>query len=172
MSKFLFKKGHKVSQIIRNKISRAKKRKSTWNKGGKLTTKWKNKIRRSLIGHKVSDETRKKLRKSHRGMKKPWVRDRLIKLTKEEHPNWQGGKSFEPYGLEFNENLKEVIRNRDRRKCKICEKTELKEGKKLSVHHIDYDKKNNNPNNLITLCVCCHIKTNYNKKYWIKYFLK
>lgn len=40
----------------------------------------------------------------------------------------------------------------------------------LVVHHIDYDKKNNNHNNLITLCSICHGKTNGNRKYWIKYF--
>ncbi len=85
-------------------------------------------------------------------------------------PNWLNGKSFEPYGLEFNEDLKEVIRNRDRRKCQICEKIELEEGRKLSIHHIDYDKKNNNPNNLISLCYKCHTKTNHNRDNWINYF--
>jgi 5-methylcytosine-specific restriction endonuclease McrA len=88
----------------------------------------------------------------------------------ENHPNWQGGKSFEPYGIEFNEDLKEVIRNRDRRKCFICEKTELEIGEKLSIHHIDYEKQNNNPNNLITLCRGCHAKTNFSRNKWTSYF--
>ena len=87
-----------------------------------------------------------------------------------DHYNWQGGKSFEPYGLEFNDDLKEVIRNRDRRKCQICKIIELENGQKLIVHHIDYNKKNNNPNNLISLCRICHGKTNHNRNYWIKYF--
>lgn len=42
--------------------------------------------------------------------------------------------------------------------------------KKLSIHHIDYNKNNTNSNNLISLCNSCHSKTNYNKKYWINYF--
>lgn len=88
----------------------------------------------------------------------------------EKHPRWLNGKSFEPYGLEFNEDLKEVIRNRDRRKCFICEKTELENKEKLTVHHKDYDKQNNNPNNLISLCRKCHIKTNRNRNYWPNYF--
>lgn len=88
------------------------------------------------------------------------------------NPAWRGGTSFEPYGLEFNEDLKEVIRNRDRRKCQLCEKTELENKKKLTVHHIDYDKKNNNPNNLIALCGSCHQKTNFNRNYWTNYFSK
>ena len=37
-------------------------------------------------------------------------------------------------------------------------------------NHIDYNKKNSNPNNLITLCSRCHSKTNFFNKKWIKYF--
>ena len=88
-----------------------------------------------------------------------------------ENPNWNNGSSFEPYGLEFNNDLREGIRNRDRRKCQLCEKTDLEEGKKLSIHHINYNKQNNNPDNLISLCWKCHLKTNKNRDYWIK-FLK
>ena len=87
-------------------------------------------------------------------------------------PTWEGGISFEPYGVEFNEDLKEVIRNRDRRKCQICDKTELEKGEKLSVHHIDYDKKNNELGNLISLCRECHGKTSFNREYWKQYFYK
>ena len=109
----------------------------------------------------MSDKHRKKLSKAHIGIQ-----------AKEKHPLWQGGISFEPYSLEFNEDLKEVIRNRDRRKCQICGKTELENNKKLSVHHIDYNKKNSDPKNLISLCKNCHAKTNIKRKYWIKYFKK
>lgn len=38
------------------------------------------------------------------------------------------------------------------------------------VHHIDYNKLNCNPNNLITLCKSCHMKTNFNREYWLDYF--
>ena len=101
----------------------------------------------------------------------PWNKNKLhLAIQRERHWNWQDGKSFEPYGLEFNEDLKEVIRNRDRRKCQISGKTELELGYKLSVHHIDYDKKNNDPKNLISLSKKWHTKTNYNRKYWIRFF--
>jgi len=85
----------------------------------------------------------------------------------EKHPRWLGGKSFEPYGIEFNEKLRELIRERDNHKCFICGK---KDYRKLSVHHIDYNKKNNNPNNLISLCNKCHIQTNSNRIKWKKFF--
>jgi 5-methylcytosine-specific restriction endonuclease McrA len=39
-----------------------------------------------------------------------------------------------------------------------------------TVHHIDYDKKNSNPKNLITLCVSCNFKVNFERSYWENYF--
>ena len=83
---------------------------------------------------------------------------------------WRGGISFKPYGLAFNRNLREIIRDRDKRKCQICGKTEFKNGKKLAVHHINYNKKDNDPKNLISLCKSCHSETNHNRDYWIKWF--
>lgn len=84
--------------------------------------------------------------------------------------NWQGGKSFEPYGIKFNNELKEQVRQRDSYTCQECNKTQEKLGRKLDVHHIDYNKKNNNLNNLICLCHSCHMKTNYNREDWTIYF--
>ena len=89
---------------------------------------------------------------------------------------WQDGISFEPYGLEFNNELKEQIRKRDNyicQKCKMLEIESLKKwNKKLSIHHIDYDKKNNDKGNLITLCQKCNTGVNGNREYWTQYFQK
>ncbi len=81
---------------------------------------------------------------------------------------WQGGISFEPYGIEFNDKLREQVRKIDNHTCQLCEV--LQSGKKLAVHHKDYDKQNNNSSNLIALCSICHSKTNTNREYWEKYF--
>lgn len=86
------------------------------------------------------------------------------------HPRWQGGKSFEPYPITFNSQLKEKIRCRDNYKCQLCGVPELETNRKSSVHHIDYVKQNVNELNLICLCLICHQKTNTNRNYWIKYF--
>ena len=43
-------------------------------------------------------------------------------------------------------------------------------GKHHAVHHIDYDKENNEDWNLMTLCNCCHMKTNFNREYWKNLF--
>lgn len=42
----------------------------------------------------------------------------------------------------------------------------------LDVHHIDFDKNNNEEYNLITLCKQCHNKTilKYYILYWIRYY--
>ena len=84
--------------------------------------------------------------------------------------NWQGGKSFEPYGIEFNRELKAVIRKRDNNCCRLCGKRKYK--RERDVHHIDYNKQNNDINNLITLCVLCHTKTNYDRKRYRLLFQK
>ena len=88
----------------------------------------------------------------------------------ENHYNWQGGKSFEPYPLGWTRTYKEQIRYRDGYKCQICGCHEVECNRKLHVHHIDYNKKNCNINNLISLCINCHTKTNANRDYWYAYF--
>ena len=81
------------------------------------------------------------------------------------NPNYNGGKSFEPYCEKFNERKKEEVREQYNRKCYICGKDEkeniTKTGKqyKLSVHHIDNDKEqgcNGKKWKLAPLCLHCH----------------
>jgi len=90
------------------------------------------------------------------------------------HPQWDGGLSFEPYPIEFNRSLKEKIRNRDNHKCQLCSMTEIinikKYNRNLNIHHIDYIKENCNEENLISLCSECNPKVNKNRNYWTKYF--
>lgn len=86
------------------------------------------------------------------------------------HYNWQGGISFEPYSIGWNKTFKEQIRYRDGYKCQICGCPEIENRKNLSIHHRDYDKKNLQMNNLISLCKSCHMKTNFNREYWLGYF--
>ena len=92
------------------------------------------------------------------------------KNSGEKHFNWQGGISKEPYSFEFNKKLKKQIRQRDNFTCQECGYTEKQLGYHLSVHHIDYNKKNNNPENLICLCKSCHAQTNFKRNDWINYF--
>ena len=144
----LFQKGNKIN-VGKKRSEETKKKISEANKGKKFS---------SRLGIKHSKETRKKMSKARKG---------------EKHWNWQGGISFEEYGIDWTDDLKESIRKRDNYICNLCgiHQDELDgRHKKLDIHHIDYDKYNLNPNNLITLCRNCHMKTNYNRKYWIEKF--
>ena len=78
------------------------------------------------------------------------------------------------YPLEWTETLKEKIRQRDNYTCQKCGMTEEEHltiyKKILEIHHIDYDKENCNEENLITLCLACNTRANYNRNYWNKYY--
>lgn len=159
-----------------------------WNKGTKGTGVCKpnsgsfKKGEKNRLGKTNSTETRIKIGNGNRGKKqteeaKQKIREYNLRTGKKppimlgaDNYNWKGGKSFEIYPRDWNEILKISIRERDNYICQLCG---LKQGDKTHhVHHIDYDKKNCNPNNLITLCVSCHVKTNANRKSWEEYFNK
>jgi len=74
------------------------------------------------------------------------------------------------YPLGWTKTFKEQIRYRDGYKCQLCGCSEVENSRKLSVHHIDYNKNNILPDNLISLCIHCHGKTNTHRTYWKKYF--
>lgn len=140
-------------------------------KGIKLTEETKEKLRKVNLGKRYSDEVNKKkslpgIRNGMYGKKRPDLaeRNRNKDMSGSNNPQWLGGKSFEPYGFEFNRRLKKLIRDRDNSKCMICNQ------KGNNIHHVDYNKRNNNPNNLITLCAHCHGQTHHNRDYWIAYF--
>lgn len=78
----------------------------------------------------------------------------------DKNPNWQNGISFEPYTIDWTETLRRAIRERDNYICQLCNQYGN------SVHHIDYNKENCSPNNLITLCKSCNSKVNKNREYW------
>lgn len=138
-----------------------------WNKGVPMKEGSKIKLRESInelyakhpeIKQKVSE-----------GVKKRWqdpeYRKRCEEAQKGEKSTlWKGGIQFEPYSPDFSREYRKSIRERDNYTCQLCKKN----GK--AIHRIDYDKRNSNPKNLITLCFKCHSKTNHNRDYWTKTF--
>jgi hypothetical protein len=123
-------------------------------------------------GKKHSEASKLKMSEANKGMI-AWNKGIFGIFVGEKAMNWQGGKSFEKYGREFDSQLKERIRFRDGYKCRNCGCSQLENGKQLDIHHIDYIKKNFSDNNLIALCVPCHRKTCATKKrqYWIDYYM-
>jgi hypothetical protein len=125
-----------------------------------------------FFGRKHSTETLDKWKESKR---EKWSynqeqKERQTQRTpkKENHPNWRGGIANGEYGLEFNKNLKNTVKNLYHNACQICHTIT----DQLDVHHIDYNKKNNLIENLIPLCKICHGKTNYNREEWKKLLTK
>jgi hypothetical protein len=104
-------------------------------------------------------------------MKKLWANPEFRnKLIGENASNWQGGISKLPYSQDWTEELKEYVRERDNCECQLCFISQDELNRRLDIHHIDYDKKNCNEDNLISLCVSCHAKTTNNRQRWINYF--
>ena len=93
----------------------------------------------------------------------------------ENHPNWQGGKSFEPYDQNWTPAFRRAIRKRDNQICMLCGIHREKLNQTLHVHHINGNKKMSIPQNCISLCVKCHIgivhkddKNKEDRENWIK----
>lgn len=176
---FPFKKG--------NKLACLKKGKPCFKlRGRKLSEKHKISISNALKGIKKSEEHIKHKTKLPiiikclicdkefgvapcfgRGRKKYCsLKCRNLSKVAEKSHWWKGGISFEPYPLGWNRTFKEQIRFRDGYKCQLCGMPEVENGRKLDVHHKNYDKKDIRIENLISLCRKCHVKTNGNREYW------
>ncbi len=186
------KKGYKQTIEHRMRIGKA-------NKGKKRTKETRKKLSLShlgkpsskgMLGKHHTEEYKKEMKeimkkqwklgvrkdKFHNTGRTHWKKGRhiskstefqrgMIPWNKDKHfvENW-----FEPYSVDWTKTLRRSIRERDNYVCQLCGK--LQSDKAFDVHHIDYDKKNCNPMNLVTLCRKCHIKTNFNRNRWIQYF--
>lgn len=147
--------------------------------GRKCSQKTKEKMSEGRIGSHRSEKTKQKMSKAQSKENHPFWGKHRTKETKrkisestsgEKNWNWQGGKSFEPYDAKFNEKLKRQIKERDDWTCQLCGFVDYKKDGKLTVHHADYNKKNSIPESLITLCIKCNSKVNFNREYWRNYF--
>ena len=86
-----------------------------------------------------------------------------INIRGENHPNWQDGRSEWTYCEVWrDEEYKRSFRDRDKNRCmnpKCWGKS-----KKLVIHHIDHDRMNCGPSNLITLCASCNKRADGSKR--------
>lgn len=168
-------KGRHHSEETKIKISNASSGRMPWILGKHHSDEAKKKISKALTGKKLylSEDERKRRSERFSGANNPMFNH---KFYREKSPNWLGGKSFELYGLDFDKQHKQAIRYKDNYRCQHCfrHESELRtttnKPYKLAIHHIDYDKKNNKPENLISLCRPCHAQTNYKRNDWVKYF--
>lgn len=98
-----------------------------------------------------------------------WLGKKRPDISGKKHFNWHGGNK-RGYPFDFSKELKAIIRQRDNQKCRLCGCPQEECFRKLDVHHIDYDKKNLDPKNLISLCNICHGKTYFNREYWKDFY--
>jgi len=145
------------------------------NKGKKATLAHKLAIKRGMNNSEVNE----KISKSRKEWWKTIGSTYTAKQRKiwgncaKKNPAWKGGESFEPYSPVFNLLLIEKIRERDNYTCQLCDITEEEHivlyGRVLTIHHINYDKKNSTEDNLLTMCIACNARVNFNREYWKKY---
>jgi hypothetical protein len=135
------------------------KKVSEWRKQPEIKSKYSEQMKQIM----------KNLGSNH-PMKNPKIAKEHSKRMKGANsPNWLGGVSFFPYSPEFTDNLKRFIKDRDGNECQnpYCQhKT-----KRITTHHINYDKQDCSQFNLITLCNSCNSKANVNRDQW-KHFYK
>lgn len=119
------------------------------NKQKKLIKKRIKKFGHSMSGKKHSRDSLRKMSLSHGGTGIPYENNE--------------------YGAGFYK-LKPKIRKRDNYTCQLCKDKHDKSSKYLDVHHMDYNKKNNIPENLICLCHTCNIHVNRFRSFWTLFF--
>lgn len=174
-------KGKVVSIETRRKQSEARRGKPSPRKGIHLSEETKQKLREVNLGKRLSEEVKQKIGETQKG-RKPWNKGKKysnpkqsVAMSGEKNSNWKGGISKEEYSQHWTDDLKEAVRKRDNYMCQECGISQDELGgylKKLDIHHIDYDKYNLNPINLISLCRSCHAKTSFNRDFWFNYFSK
>lgn len=80
---------------------------------------------------------------------------------------WKGGISFEEYcAIWVDKEYKEDIFDRDNNECQNLDCWRTTNHLPLHRHHINYNKLNCHPWNIITLCCSCNSRANYNREFW------
>lgn len=168
-------KSHNSCECVREK-----NRKSSL--GRKHTKETKDKISKYFTGYKRKPRTkehRRNLSISLTGKKKTENHIKKISISNKKvdrssmcgsgNPMWKGGVTYEPYCEQWRDrDYKESIKERDDYKCLNPECNKI--SNILNIHHIDYNKKNCHPFNLITLCVSCNAKANKDRWWHISWY--
>lgn len=182
-------KGRKLSKEHKKKLSKShkgkilseetKKKMSESHKGKSFSEEHRKKISELHKGKKHSEETKKKISKSKKGQI-PWMKGKIqseesrikqsCSMQDINRKEWNG---FFIHGIYCDvwsdKEYKESIKERDNYQCQNnidCKKN----SKRLGLHHIDYDKKNCKPENIITVCTSCNTRANFNKEYWKEFY--
>ncbi len=154
------KKRFQQNPELREKISKFQKKRGFFSKYNK-TEKHSKEAIKSNQNRLVTEKTKQKIAESLKGHKRSpesILKGKITTIDNESHlgnnnSQWKGGVSFRDDIGEWIKLSKE-IKKRDKFTCQDCGKILIN----LVAHHIDFDKNNHEPLNLITLCKKCHAK--------------
>jgi len=124
--------GKKMSPEAIAKMSDVKRGKPSWNKGKKMSAEYCRTISENQKGRLLTDEWKRNISKAHKG------KYESVKNDSKYCSHW-GDEEFRNDCMNS--------------KCENCGSVN-----KLLLHHIDEDKANCNPDNIMTLCRPCHAR--------------
>ena len=137
----------------------------------------------STKGKPKSKKHRKRLSIANTGKKRSLesVRKQSLAMTGNKNPNygkcgslspcWKGGVSTDPYcDIWLDQDYKQAIKDRDNNECQNPGCRKNCDHYPLGLHHIDHNKQECNPWDIITVCKSCNARANFNKEYWKKLY--
>lgn len=158
-----------------------KKKMSEAQKGKKSHMYGKKGKKHPMYGKKLSDERKREISKAMKGRKGPMAgrfhsEESRIKASCTHQginrKDWTCFVGPEPYcGVWYDKEFKDSIKKIRDGKCQEPTCWHTTDDFSLTVHHIDYDKKNCHPDNLITLCHSCNGRANADREWhtaWYK----
>jgi hypothetical protein len=163
--------GKKMPEDVRQKLSQTKKGVSTISLDGRKRISEKAKLRWQNSEYKkyMSNIFKGKIGNKNPFYGKHHTEESKIKIVANrryyygEQHHWFKPNRKRQYSIQWTNTLKKAIRERDNYKCQICGIPQEEYMRNLDVHHIDGNKYNCNPNNLISLCAICHTRLEHKK---------
>ncbi len=132
----------------------SKKKMSLKRRGRKLSAHQCEAISNALQGHDTPD----------------WVRERISEGVLRYYRR-NGLGIVRTYPEEFNAILKRRIMRRDEFQCRNPGCKSTGKGRRLGLHHTNYDKQDCQDGNLITLCRSCNTRANYVSRHlWMLFY--
>lgn len=132
--------------------------------------------KKNNLGHKMSEETRRRMsmsqvvaqkkRTSNKNYIPPWLGKHHSKTAKrkmseskkgDKNPRWKGGASEYP-NHSLMKKLREKLFKELNNRCQICNK------EAQDIHHIDFSRHNHSLENLTILCRSCHKKLHFRNR--------
>ena len=164
---------HGRVESIETKQKRIKSLKENWAKDEKRkqNVRDRNKYQWTLPNYRA--EQIERLSKLHKGKAVPEEARMKMSISAlgPNNPNWRGGIACGPYcPIFYDKEFREMIDERDGNEClnPLCWHTT--DHCPLEFHHINYNKKDCHPSNVLKICKSCNSRANFNKEFWQEHY--